>query len=74
MYSSIYPETQTAEHTILYLNPVPNMDRLLRTKQCMDIIISSLKQMMCWKIIGCISKIYQDEAVTVTIYKYVNLP
>ena len=59
MYSSKYPETQTAQQTIFNLNPVLNMDLLLsaRTKQCMDIIISSLKQMMCWKIIGFISKI-----------------
>ena len=59
MYSWKYPETQTAQQTIFNLNPVLNMDLLLsaRTKQCMDIIISSLKQMMCWKIIGFISKI-----------------
>ena len=59
MYSWKYPDTQTAHQTIFYLNPVLNMDLLLsaRTKQCMDIIISSLKQMMCWKIIGFISKI-----------------
>ena len=60
MYLSKYTETQTAQQTIFNLNPVPNMDRRLsaRTKQCMDIIISCLK----------------DEAVTFTIYKYVNLP
>ena len=59
MYSWKYPETQTAQQTIFNLNPVLNMDRLLsaRTKQCKDLIISCLKQMMCWKIIGFISKI-----------------
>jgi len=29
MYSSKYPETQTALQTIFNQNPVPNMDRLL---------------------------------------------
>ena len=59
MYSSKFPETQTAQQTIFNLNPKPHMDRLLsaRTKQCKELNISCLKQMMCWKIIDFISKI-----------------